>query len=58
MQVLINLTEHAYKNIRDLDSISLGRCEYKGIVMSALNAIKHGTVKNNSNEDKESEESI
>lgn len=58
MQVLINLTEHAYNNIKALDSISLGRCAYKGIVMSALNAIKRGTVINNANEDKESEKSI
>ncbi len=46
MTLKVELTEHAYNNIMTVDSISLGRMPYKGIIMSAINAIKCGEVQN------------
>ena len=46
MQIQVDITEHAYNNIMTLDSISLGRIPYKGIVMAAINAIKSGEIVN------------
>lgn len=43
MRLNVNITEHMYNNIMDLDSMTIGRCNYKGIVMAAINAIKGGT---------------
>ena len=42
-QLNIDLTDHLYKNIMELDSMALGRCNYKGIVMGAINSIKRGS---------------
>ncbi len=42
MKIEIDIPKHQYKNIMDLDSISLGRAPYKGIIMYAINAIKKG----------------
>lgn len=42
MEIVINITEHAYKNIKDYKSMSLGRYPYKGIVVAAIKAIKQG----------------
>lgn len=44
MQLIVNITDHLYNNIKALDSISLGRCNYKGIIMGAINAIKNGST--------------
>lgn len=46
MQIQVDITEHVYNNIMALDSISLGRIPYKGIIMAAINAIKSGEVVN------------
>lgn len=40
----IDIPEHHYNNIMAFDSVSLGRVPYKGIIMYAINAIKHGKV--------------
>ena len=40
MQLLVNIPEHQYNNIIALNSLSLGRVPYKGIIMYAINAIK------------------
>lgn len=40
----IDIPEHHYNNIIALDSVNLGRVPYKGIIMYAINAIKHGKV--------------
>ena len=44
MEQIIDIPKHIYENIKDLDSVSLGRCNYKGIIMSALKAIKCGST--------------
>lgn len=44
MKLEIDIPKHQYNNIMALDSISLGRVPYKGIIMYAINAIKHGKV--------------
>ena len=44
MRLEIDIPEHHYNNIIALDSISLGRAPYKGIIMYAINAIKQGKV--------------
>lgn len=44
MRFEIDIPEHHYNNIMALDSVSLGRVPYKGIIMYAINAIKHGKV--------------
>lgn len=44
MRLEIDIPEHQYNNIMSIDSISLGRAPYKGIIMYAINAIKHGRV--------------
>ena len=43
MRLTVNMTEHLYNNIIDLDSVNIGRCNYKGIIMGAINSIKDGT---------------
>lgn len=43
MKALIEIPEHQYNRIVELSSISIGRAPYKGIIMSAINAIKQGT---------------
>ena len=40
----IDIPEHQYNNIMAIDSMSLGRAQYKGIIMYAINAIKRGKV--------------
>ena len=40
----IDMPEHHYNKIMAFDSVSLGRVPYKGIIMYAINAIKHGKV--------------
>ncbi len=42
MKLEIDIPEHHYNNIIALDSVSLGRVPYKGIIMYAINAIKRG----------------
>ncbi len=42
MKLEIDIPKHQYKNIMALDSISLGRAPYKGIIRYAINAIKRG----------------
>lgn len=42
MRLEIDIPEHHYNNIMALDSLNLGRVPYKGIIMYAINAIKHG----------------
>lgn len=44
MRLEIDIAEHHYNNIMALDSVSLGRMSYKGIIMYAINAIKQGKV--------------
>jgi len=44
MRLEIEIPEHHYNNIMALDSVSLGRVPYKGIIMYTINAIKHGKV--------------
>lgn len=44
MRLEIDIPGHHYNNIMAIDSISLGRMPYKGIIMYAINAIKHGKV--------------
>lgn len=44
MKLEIDMPEHHYNNIIAFDSVSLGRVPYKGIIMYAINAIKHGKV--------------
>ena len=44
MRLEIDIPEHHYNNIIALDSVSLGRVPYKGIIMYTINAIKHGKV--------------
>lgn len=44
MKLEIDIPEHHYNNIMALDSMSLGRVPYKGIIMYTINAIKHGKV--------------
>lgn len=44
MRLEIDMPEHHYNNIMAFDSVSLGRVPYKGIIMYAINAIKHGKV--------------
>ena len=44
MKLEIDIPEHHYNNIIALDSVSLGRVPYKGIIMYAINAIKQGKV--------------
>ena len=44
MQILIDIPKHHYENIKSIDSVSLGRIPYKGIIMYAINAIRHGKV--------------
>ena len=44
MRLEIDIPEHHYNNIMALDSVSLGRVPYKGILMYSINAIKHGKV--------------
>ena len=44
MTLEIDIPEHHYNNIMALDSVSLGRVPYKGIIMYTINAIKHGRV--------------
>ena len=44
MRLEIDIPEHQYNNIMALDSMSLGKAPYKGIIMYAINAIKHGKV--------------
>lgn len=44
MRLEVDIPEHHYNNIMDLDSVSLGRVPYKAIIMYAINAIKHGKV--------------
>ena len=44
MRLEIDIAEHHYNNIMALDSVSLGRVPYKGIIMYSINAIKHGKV--------------
>ncbi len=40
MKLEIEIPEHQYNNIIALNSLSLGRVPYKGIIMYAINAIK------------------
>lgn len=42
MKLFVEMPEHHYNNITSLDAVNLGRIPYKGIVMYAINAIKHG----------------
>ena len=42
MELVINITEQAYNNIKDLKAVYLGRFPYKGIVTAAIRAIKDG----------------
>ena len=42
MRLEIDIPEHHYNNIMDLDSVSLERVPYKAIIMYAINAIKRG----------------
>lgn len=44
MQILIDIPKHHYENIKSIDSVSLGRIPYKGIIMYSINAIKNGVV--------------
>ena len=44
MKLEIDIPEHHYNNIMALDSVNLGRVPYKGIIMYAINAIKHGKI--------------
>ena len=44
MKLEIDIPEHHYNNIMAFDSVCLGRVPYKGIIMYAINAIKHGKV--------------
>lgn len=44
MRLEIDIAEHHYNNIMALDSVSLERVPYKGIIMYSINAIKHGKV--------------
>lgn len=44
MRLEIDIPDHHYNNIMAIKSINLGRAPYKGIVMYAINAIKHGKV--------------
>lgn len=44
MRLEIDIPEHHYNNIMAFDSVNLGRVPYKGIIMYAINAIKHGKV--------------
>jgi len=44
MQILIDIPKRHYENIKSIDSVSLGRIPYKGIVMYSINAIKNGVV--------------
>ncbi|MBO7732910.1 MAG: hypothetical protein J6S67_10165 [Methanobrevibacter sp.] len=43
MKIVTEIPNQQYNNIMSIDSISLGRIPYKGIVMAAINAIKRGT---------------
>ena len=43
MKLEIDIPEHQYNNIIALNSLSLGRVPYKGIIMYAINAIKNAT---------------
>lgn len=40
MKLEIDIPKHQYNNIIALNSLSLGRVPYKGIIMYAINAIK------------------
>lgn len=40
MKLEIEISEHQYNNIIAMNSLSLGRVPYKGILMYAINAIK------------------
>lgn len=60
MRLEIDIPERQYNNIMDIYSMHLGRAPYKGIIMYAINAIKHGkvleqepTTKNNLGVDRE-----
>jgi Zn finger protein HypA/HybF involved in hydrogenase expression len=44
MQILIDIPKRHYENIMNIDSVSLGRIPYKGIIMYSINAIKNGVV--------------
>ena len=44
MKLEIDIPEHHYNNIMAIESVSLGRVPYKGIIMYTINAIKHGKV--------------
>ena len=44
MRLEIDMPEHQYNNIMSINSMSLGRMPYKGIIMYAINAIKRGKV--------------
>ena len=48
MRLEIDIPEHHYNNIMAIDSMSLGRAPYKGIIMYSINAIKHGRTINDS----------
>lgn len=41
-RLIVELTDHQYNNILDFRSINMARAPYKGIIMSAINAIKRG----------------
>ena len=43
-KVLVDIPDTQYNNIMSVSSVNLGRIPYKGIVMYAINGIKHGTV--------------
>lgn len=43
MKLVIEISDHQYNNIMDVSSVNIGRVPYKGIIMSAINAIKNGT---------------
>ena len=44
MKLFIEMPDRHYHNIMSLDAVSLGRIPYKGIIMYAINAIKHGKI--------------
>ena len=44
MRIEVNIPERHYNNIMAIDSVSLGRAPYKGIIIYAINAIKLGKV--------------
>ena len=41
-RLIVELTDHQYNNILTCRSMNIGRVPYKGIIMSAINAIKRG----------------